>query len=147
MDLFEEYLRQGETNNLFAEHAWYFRNALVRANYEDLSKGIYKTDRFLIRFFENLFQLGGGVLKNREMHVEYRLPADDTVNDTVNDIVKRDVDAVLDLIKQDNTLTAVDISQQLHISLSTAKRRMKALKEKGLLERVGSDKTGTWKIL
>ncbi len=131
------------TINLFAEHAWYFRNALVRANYEDLSKGIHKTDRFLIRFFENLFQLGGGVLKNREMHVEYRFSADDTVNDTV----KRDVDAVLDLIKQNNTLTAVDISQQLHISLSTAKRRMKALKEKGLLDRVGSDKTGTWKIL
>ena len=87
------------------------------------------------------------MLKNREMHVEYRFSADDTVNDTVNDTVKRDVDAVLDLIKQNNTLTAVDISQQLHISLSTAKRRMKALKEKGLLDRVGSDKTGTWKIL
>jgi predicted HTH transcriptional regulator len=53
----------------------------------------------------------------------------------------------LDLIKQDNTLTAVDISQQLHISLSTAKRRLKALKEKGLLDRVGSDKTGVWRLL
>jgi fido (protein-threonine AMPylation protein) len=71
------------TNNLIAEHAWYFRNALVRANYEDLSKGIYKTDRYLIRFFEILLQLNRGELKNREMLVQYRSPENDTVNDTV----------------------------------------------------------------
>ena len=32
-------------NDMFAEHSWYFRNSLVRANYEDLSKGIHKTEK------------------------------------------------------------------------------------------------------
>lgn len=41
-------------NTLFAEHSWYFRNALVRANYEDLSKGIYKSNEYLICFLSNL---------------------------------------------------------------------------------------------
>src|SRR5690554_569366 len=41
-------------NDLFAENSWYFRNALVRANYENLSKGIHKTEKFLIRFLSNL---------------------------------------------------------------------------------------------
>jgi fido (protein-threonine AMPylation protein) len=72
-------------NDLFAEHSWYFRNALVRANYEDLSRGIYRTEKFLINFLSNLLLKGNIPLKNREMHifsdtVKSRI---DTVNDTV----------------------------------------------------------------
>lgn len=58
-------------NDLFAEHSRYFRNALVRANYEDLPKGIHKTDEYLIRFLKNLLHQGSFLLKNREMHVHY----------------------------------------------------------------------------
>ena len=126
-------------NNLFAEHSWYFRNALVRANYEDLSKGINKTDRYLIFFLSNLLLGENHLLKNREIHVQY----DDTVktkNDTVND-------TVFNLIKLNNNITASGISEQMKISLSTAKRKLKELKENGYIERIGSDKTGHWKII
>ena len=41
-------------NDVFAENSWYFRNALVRANYNDLQHGIHATNEFLERFFENL---------------------------------------------------------------------------------------------
>ncbi len=41
-------------NDLFKEHSWYFRNSLVRANYNDLSKGIAATDQYLMRFLGNL---------------------------------------------------------------------------------------------
>jgi hypothetical protein len=54
-------------NDLFADHSWYFRNALVRANYEDLSKGIYRTEMFLIRFLSNLLLNENHLLENREM--------------------------------------------------------------------------------
>jgi len=54
-------------NDLFADHSWYFRNALVRANYEDLSRGIYRTEKFLIHFLSNLLLHGNHSLKNREM--------------------------------------------------------------------------------
>lgn len=126
-------------NNLFAEHSWYFRNTLVRANYEDLSKGIHKTEIYLIRFLSNLLLCENHPLKNREMHVQYS----DTVKsqkDTVND-------TVFNLIKQNNKITATEISERLKISLSTAKRKLKALKESGKIERIGSDKTGVWKII
>lgn len=126
-------------NNLFAEHSWYFRNALVRANYEDLSKGINKTDKYLIFFLSNLLLGENHLLKNREMHVQFN----DTVkteNDTVND-------TVFNLIKLNNNITASGISEQLKISLSTAKRRLKELKENGYIERIGSDKAGHWTII
>ena len=42
------------TNNIFAQNAWYFRNALVRANYNDFQKGIHATQEYLDRFFANL---------------------------------------------------------------------------------------------
>lgn len=138
-----KYLRKlgfKEVNNeMFAEHSWYFRNALVRANYEDLSKGIHKTEIFLFRFLSNLLLGQNYSLKNRDMHVQFF----DTVNvdsDTVND-------TVFNLIKQNAMITSTEISRQLKISLSTAKRRIKELKETGRIERIGSDKAGHWRIV
>ena len=125
-------------NDMFAEYSWYFRNTLVRANYEDLSKDIHKTEKYLILFLSNLLLGKNHSLKNREMHVKY-IDTVKTVNDTVND-------TVFNLIKQNNMITSTEISQQLKISLSTAKRKIKELKESGKIERIGSDKTGRWKI-
>ena len=123
---------------MFAEYSWYFRNTLVRANYEDLSKGIHKTEKYLILFLSNLLFGKNHSLKNREMHVKY-IDTVKTINDTVND-------TVFNLIEQNNMITSTEISQQLKISLSTAKRKIKELKESGKIERIGSDKTGGWKI-
>jgi fido (protein-threonine AMPylation protein) len=133
-------------NDLFAAHSWYFRNALVRANYEDLSRGIHKTEKYLIRFLSNLLFGQNHSLKNREMQVHYIdtvKTKDDTVkpaNDTVND-------TVFHLIKQNDRITANEISERLKISLSTAKRKLKELKASEKIERTGSDKTGHWKII
>ena len=133
-------------NDLFEKHSWYFRNALVRANYEDLSKGIHKTEKYLINFLSNLLVEENHVLKNREIHVKFIDTAkanNDTVklkNDTVND-------TLFNLIKQNNKITATEISKQLKVSLSTAKRRIKALKDSGQIERIGSDKAGHWRII
>ena len=54
-------------NELFANHSWYFRNALVRANYRNVTKGIELEPIFLIRFFRNLMLGENNVLKNRYM--------------------------------------------------------------------------------
>ncbi len=54
-------------NDLFEQHSWYFRNALVRANYRNLSKGIAYEPKFLISFFRNLLLGGNNILKNRYM--------------------------------------------------------------------------------
>ena len=132
-------------NDLFADYSWYFRNSLVRANYEDLSRGIFRTDKFLIRFLSNLLLRGNFSLHNREMHilVDTVKPRIDTVKpriDTVND-------TVFSLMEQDNKITAIEISERLGLSLSTVRRKIKELRDSRKIERIGSDKTGFWKVV
>ena len=61
-------------NDMFAQHSWYFRNALVRANYRNIQKGIEYSPVYLVRFFRNLLLKDGWVLKNRYLHIR---PTDD----------------------------------------------------------------------
>ena len=58
-------------NDVFAANSWYFRNALVRANYNNLQKGIHATGVHLEQFFENLLLGTQHELKSRNLHVEY----------------------------------------------------------------------------
>lgn len=58
-------------NDLFADNSWYFRNALVRANYRNPSKGIEPDKTFLVKFFRNLMLGEQNVLKNRYMLIGY----------------------------------------------------------------------------
>ena len=57
------------TNDIFAENAWYFRNALVRANYTNLQKGIHKTTEYLEAFLRNLLLNEKNELHNRNLHI------------------------------------------------------------------------------
>jgi len=71
------------------------------------------------------------------------------VNDTVttkSDTVKMENDTVFNLIKENPNITAEEIRIKLNIGIATVKRKIKMLKEKGLITRLGSDKTGSWKI-
>lgn len=67
---FIKYLRKlgfDVTNDVFAEHAWYFRNALVRANYSDLKNGIYETTEYLELFLRNVMLNEEHDLQNRNL--------------------------------------------------------------------------------
>jgi fido (protein-threonine AMPylation protein) len=57
-------------NTLFAEYSWYFRNALVRANYNDLKNKVHATTEYLMRFFGNLLLGEKNILKNRELLID-----------------------------------------------------------------------------
>ena len=57
------------TNDMFANHAWYFRNSLVRANYQNLKLGVYRTTEYLECFLRNLLLDEDHVLSNRSMHI------------------------------------------------------------------------------
>ena len=65
------------TNDIFAANSWYFRNSLVRANYNDLSKGIRETTEFLEQFLRNLLLGESNELKNRYMHVRWKMKKQD----------------------------------------------------------------------
>ena len=70
-------------NDLFERHSWYFRNALVRANYRNLKKGINYEPLFLVRFFRNLLLGENNTLKNRYMMIdgpeEWKMPENEQV--------------------------------------------------------------------
>ena len=56
-------------NDLFAKHSWYFRNALVRANYKNAVKGIDYSPIYLEHFFRNLLLGERWDLRNRYLHI------------------------------------------------------------------------------
>ena len=72
-------------NEMFEQHSWYFRNALVRANYRNLAKGISYEPIFLVRFFRNLLLGENNVLKNRYMIInppeEWKMPESEQAPD------------------------------------------------------------------
>ena len=72
-------------NDMFEQHSWYFRNALVRANYRNVAKGIDYEPVFLERFFRNLLLGEDNVLKNRYMIInppeEWKMPETEQVQD------------------------------------------------------------------
>ena len=86
---FIKYLRTlgfSATNDIFAENAWYFRNALVRANYTNLQKGIHETTEYLEVFLRNLLLNEKNELHNRKLHISGLL------NEEKVDIVNEKVD-------------------------------------------------------
>ena len=77
---FIKYLRTlgfNVTNDIFAENAWYFRNALVRANYNDLKNGVHETTEYLELFLRNLLLDEKNELHNRSMHISGRFKETD----------------------------------------------------------------------
>ena len=93
---FIKYLRTlgfSATNDIFAENAWYFRNALVRANYTNLQKGIHETTEYLEAFLRNLLLNEKNELHNRNLHISGLLNEEKVdIGDTKVDIENEKVD-------------------------------------------------------
>lgn len=130
------------TNDVFAANAWYFRNALVRANYNDFKIGVHATHEYLDLFFGNLLLGENNVLKNRELLVG---ATEEIVGESVG---RKGVQA--DIVKHINSqpdITAKALSGLLGVSTRTVERHLKEMREKGVIRRVGSDKSGHWEIV
>ena len=96
------------TNDIFAENAWYFRNALVRANYNDLKNGIHETTEYLELFLRNLLLDEKHELHNRAMHIS-------GVFEKKVDIESAKVDIQNKMISYSNTLSEKTINHAIDI--------------------------------
>ncbi|MDR1066913.1 MAG: Fic family protein, partial [Clostridiales bacterium] len=141
------------TNDLFADHSWYFRNALVRANYNDYKNNIYSTLEFLGRFFRNLLLGKSNPLKNRELRVSLESGTDilanvpvKAANVSVNVPAKRK-DEIVKMLLANPNLTAKELAAAFSVTAKTIKRDFTALKNDGRIKRVGSDKAGHWVVI
>ena len=135
-------------NDLFEKHSWYFRNALVRANYHNLSKGITATDQYLVRFFRNLILGEESTLSNREMHVSVQSITPDVSKsqfDTLNCSLEEL--AVLKAVGENPYITQEALKMTIGKSISTVKRLTINLQKKGLLVRKNGKRDGYWEVL
>ena len=152
---FIKYLRSlgfNVTNDIFAKNAWYFRNSMVRANYNNLQKNVHETTEYLETFLRNLLLGEQNELHNRTMHISGSFQADaklhDPINDPINDPIKLTVreQQLQQLLRESPELTRRELAGKLGCSDSTVKRELQILSEQGILRRIGSRKTGVWVI-
>ena len=143
------------TNDIFAENAWYFRNALVRANYNNLSKGIRETPRFLELFLRNLLLGESNELKNRYMHIRWTESKQDIgekkqdIQDTKQDIgdkkdsviipdsvskkTKQHIQVLFEEYGYDRFFGRTDVMNMLSITASPASALIKKMLEMKLI--------------
>ena len=141
-------------NDAFEKNSWYFRNALVRANYTNLQKGVHSTTKFLEMFFGNLLLGTDYELKNRYMHIDYvdvdkpqsakqQIPKCQfgTLDCTLEEL------AVLDLIKKNPTIKQQELADITDKSIRSVKRIMKSLQDKSYIRRERGKRYGKWEVL
>ena len=148
-------------NDVFAENSWYFRNALVRANYSDLTAGISETTLYLERFFRNMLLGEEHDLRNRIMHVDWgkveatgqsaNKPAQsaklgDELPSKCKNCTLEEV-AVLRIMRQNPTATQKEIATAIGKSERTVKTITVALQEKQIVKRVNGKRNGYWEYI
>ena len=141
-------------NEAFKENSWFFRNALVRANYNDIQKGIHSTTKYLEMFFDNLLLGTNHELKNRFLHIDYvdesnPQSANSDIPKCQNDTLECSLEelAVLNIIRSNSNIKQQELADATGKSLRSIKRIMKSLKDKNYICRENGKRYGEWKIL
>ena len=153
-------------NDMFAERSWYFRNALVRANYKNAIKGIDYAPMYIERFFRNLLLGEQWDLRNRYLHiapspdwtvqpslgsVENVTPADKTADKTADKNVPSKSEAIkLQIIRYAQSvsreISQSEVSEILRLSPRQTRYYLLELVKQGVLEARGANKNRTYKL-
>ena len=150
-------------NDVFAENSWYFRNALVRANYSDLTAGISETTLYLERFFRSMLLGEEHDLRNRIMHVDWEKATEETKVQSANIGVQSaklgdelppkcknctlEEVAVLRIMHENPSATQKEIAKAIGKSERTVKTITVALQEKLIVKRMNGKRNGYWEFL
>ena len=125
-------------NSLFENHARYFRDALVRANYTNLKKGIYEERDYLDYFFFDLMTGTRHSFSSRQLHVYAQQPS-----------VKKQLkpqereEKILQLISENPSITRAEMARRLNTSVKTIERQLKKIPN---IHYSGSARQGEWKV-
>lgn len=138
---FIKYLRSlgyDVTNDVFAKNAWYFRNALVRANFKFIRKGIYDEKKYIIMFLRNLLLGEHNVLRNRDLRI--------SIGSNDNQDTPREM-RVLELIKTNPKINVDELSSRIGVSPRTIKSIIALLIKENKIKRINGKRYGYWEIL
>ncbi|MGX2970639.1 Fic family protein [Ursidibacter sp. B-7004-1] len=147
------------TNAIFAENAWYFRNALVRANYNNLAKGIYETNEYLLLFLRNLLLGENNLLSNRQLHInsDQFLKKQD-IEQKKQDIAKNSNEktrysektqkhiTALSQILGERIFSRIDVVNTLHLSASASSELIKKMLEIQIIKKVAGQGKGKYRF-
>ncbi len=150
------------TNDIFAKNSWYFRNAMVRANYNNLQKGIHETTEYLELFLRNLLLGEDNPLHNRTMHISGTLKQDSEKAKQDSKSAKQDFDRLTSAgisvrstnnilrLKQrfgfDTPFGRMDIARELDITKSPASEILNKLLSIGAIVPVAEFGKGKYKF-
>lgn len=138
---FIKYLRSlgyDVTNDVFAKNAWFFRNALVRANFKFVRKGIYDDKKYIIMFLRNLLLGEHNALRNRDL----RISIDSNNNKTGSKEMR-----VLELIKANPKITIDELANKIGVSPRTLDSVIALLSKENKIRRINGKRYGHWEIL
>lgn len=135
-------------NDIFAQNAWYFRNALVRANYNDLVNDVHKTTEYLELFLKNLLLGEKNELHNRTMHIsgKFKKPSKQNIDKIKQDIenanrtlnvserTKKNIQMLRDALGNDRIFGRSDVMNILGITASPASALIKNMLEYGVIK-------------
>lgn len=142
------------TNDIFAENAWYFRNALVRANYNNYISGVRETTEYLERFLGNLLLGEQNELHNRDMHIIGVLGKQDFVPkkqdiqiqkqdieipDTVKPKTKAHIEKLIAAFGHKTIFGRTEVMKVLGLTASPASELLKKLLQLGLIDEYESE--------
>ena len=138
---FIKYLRSlgfDVTNDVFAKNAWYFRNALARANFRFIGKGIDDDKSYLILFLRNLLFKEHNVLRNRDLRISV-----DKEND---EPLPREL-RVVELIKSNPKISIDELANRIGVSPRTIKNITAVLVKNNKIKRINGKRYGYWKVI
>ena len=126
------------TNDVFAKNAWYFRNALVRANFRYIRKGIYDDKTFIILFLRNLLLNEHNALKNRDLRISIDVNNDDSSSKETH---------IIDLMKSNPKISVIELANKIGVSPRTIKSVIALLTKENKVRRVNGKRYGYWDVL
>ena len=138
---FIKYLRSlgyDVTNDVFAKNAWFFRNALVRANFKFIRKGIYDDKKYINMFLRNLLLNEHNILRNRDLRI--------SIDSTDNGTAPREV-RVLELIKGNPKISIDELANRIGVSPRTIDSVIAVLIKENKIKRVNGKRYGYWEII
>ena len=150
------------TNDIFAENAWYFRNSLVRANYNDLKNDIHETTEYLETFLRNLLLNENHPLHNRTLHISgaFKEMAKPDIETSKPDIenLKADIEKIFqpktvshilklrDAFSDQAYFGRSDVMKAINLKPSRASELIKEMEEHGIIEPVTGNGKGKYRF-
>lgn len=142
------------TNDIFAANSWYFRNALVRANYSNLKKEIYSTYEFVELFLRNLLLDESTPLKNRELHINWLrennkdILSNDSNDklDSLSDKTKGYINMIYHIYGLNSIFGRKEVMEATNVKTSRASEIIKVMLEHQIIEKVEGYGKGRYKF-